>query len=871
MENTMTPSPAQPPTQPPFACQVCHVTYKRVDHLNRHLDSHRNERSFRCTQCTRAFNRRDLLLRHQASHHKAVSTAEHGGGGAQRAVKACDACVTAKVKCNNQRPCQRCLKKNASCHTDSLSQLTAQDTTGTHDLRPAAFVNATIEDSNVLLDQPSAGMVNSGVVDFSLQDTFDNRNGPEMASLFDDYDGLQMPSFFEQIMVPGADFVGADSTQYPPSMNNLFPDHDWLSEIDLFNTDFGPIVDESTKPLPWPSTNEHSTLDTHLDAPEATSLSRAEHARKRHAIFKQSPWLWFPESKQNAFSEHNDIRLDETNLHSAASPLEPYAETLLIPDKLTMQTRDKVFQLILRTAKSQITIQSFPTAECLELLMKIGIAKRLETDAWIHPSTFSSEHARPELLIALIAAGCVCFGVKSVSRTGLVLLEIARRALQNAVEEDNSVIRQLQYLQASMIWLDVCCFCGFKRKMEIAEGNLQPLITALRRFGKFDRVAYTPVRPSPSDDDTVLEKKWHDWVELQSYSRLVYHILEHDQLMTMTKHRNPLLSYAELSVPLPASRDQWLASSAEAWRTAYLAGSGGSRQHHMSLRSLLADGSAIHCLPPTIDYKAAMNAHLYGIAAQVWEYHQQALIYGSTGASSDASASLWLQSRHQKLDQELQAISSAIPDTSPLARLLHEFLLASLHVSLDNVVRFTGKCGEEEAHAAYQALQLWSQTKSARIAVWHAAQVLRWTRSVRPYQLRGCDAFITYHAIMILWTFGMLQRDASRRTARSSPVPGQANTADDHALSVRLLIFLDSPRSPETEAYIHRDHGRPCLQLRKPTGDAVRLPCELRNPQSMMAVGIHVLEGNCPNEQRQGMPQMIKSLCDLMSELGNLR
>jgi hypothetical protein len=28
-----------------------------------------------------------------------------------------------------------------------------------------------------------------------------------------------------------------------------------------------------------------------------------------------------------------------------------------------------------------------------------------------------------------------------------------------------------------MIWLDIGAFCGFRRKMEIAESNLQPLVT----------------------------------------------------------------------------------------------------------------------------------------------------------------------------------------------------------------------------------------------------------------------------------------------------------------------------------------------------------------------------------------------------------
>lgn len=44
-------------------------------------------------------------------------------------------------------------------------------------------------------------------------------------------------------------------------------------------------------------------------------------------------------------------------------------------------------------------------------------------------------------------------------------------------ETDNSVIRELEYLQASMLWLDIGAFCGYKRKMEIAESSLQALVT----------------------------------------------------------------------------------------------------------------------------------------------------------------------------------------------------------------------------------------------------------------------------------------------------------------------------------------------------------------------------------------------------------
>ena len=87
-----------------------------------------------------------------------------------------------------------------------------------------------------------------------------------------------------------------------------------------------------------------------------------------------------------------------------------------------------------------------------------------------------------------------------------------------------------------MIWLDIGAFCGFRRKMEVAESNLQPLVTvrapsasnylkltfqALRRTGKFDRAAYTAIVPSADDGDDETERKWHEWVKDESYKRYV--------------------------------------------------------------------------------------------------------------------------------------------------------------------------------------------------------------------------------------------------------------------------------------------------------------------------------------------------------------
>jgi hypothetical protein len=48
---------------------------------------------------------------------------------------------------------------------------------------------------------------------------------------------------------------------------------------------------------------------------------------------------------------------------------------------------------------------------------------------------------------------------------------------QSQWERDNSLTRDLQMLQSNLMWLDVGLWSGNKRKMEISESHLLPLVT----------------------------------------------------------------------------------------------------------------------------------------------------------------------------------------------------------------------------------------------------------------------------------------------------------------------------------------------------------------------------------------------------------
>jgi hypothetical protein len=602
---------------------------------------------------------------------------------------------------------------NFVCTTKTTSRSDAVDFFDVQDRSSVGAVSPC--EQNAAQVEPQQGQhVNLTVVSNTFDD--DVPIAQELLNLYHDTGSSQhhaIPSFFDQIMVPEPDFLELGYSQPPLDFIKWMPEVDWFDSVDIFGSDFAPAIDETFQ-TPRQDLDAMNTSQMPQSAPTrvAGGNNSGESVKRRHAIFKQAQWLWQPEHNQKAFDEHEGITLDERQVDLSSPPHHPYSSDIIIPDRLSQTSRDRIFQLVSKTARSQISIPSFPSADCLDKLVKVGIAKRTETDAWIHPYSFESENAHPEFLTALVAAGCICFGIPSVNRTGLVLQEIVRVSLSVLSEQDNSATRELQYLQASMLWLDIGAFCGFRRKMEIAESSLQGLLTALRRAGRFDHVRYPIIMPNADDNESDLDKKWRRWVEFESYKRLVYHLLEHDIDMTIVNQRQPLISYAELTLPLPAPKSLWLAPSAELWKVRML--SANSADSRPSLRSILQDEGASIDLHPGIDAQIARSAYLHGLAAQIWEYSQQSVLLLDL---SDPSSQLWSRSRQQKLYQHLINTKTSLQNAKAITCVFHQFSQMSLFVNLETTIHFAGKCGEEAAHRAYIALQPWSQSKDARIAI----------------------------------------------------------------------------------------------------------------------------------------------------------
>src|SRR5882672_11437503 len=89
--------------------------------------------------------------------------------------------------------------------------------------------------------------------------------------------------------------------------------------------------------------------------------------------------------------------------------------------------------------------------------------------------------------------------------------------------------------------------------------------------------------------------------------RLVYHLLIHNAQTSLALDTSPLISYSELSLPLPESIDLWFSKSAEEWRTIYLESHPGLPAQLPSLLDCLSKTGVLWDQPSICDIELAYN------------------------------------------------------------------------------------------------------------------------------------------------------------------------------------------------------------------------------------------------------------------------
>ncbi|KAH8591629.1 hypothetical protein B0O99DRAFT_267654 [Bisporella sp. PMI_857] len=598
-----------------------------------------------------------------------------------------------------------------------------------------------------------------------------------------------------------------------------------------------------------------------------TPIVSVEYSNAMHAAFQQSIGRWTPDSrhyrgeKEQAMSSEGTINLKVDSL----GQWDPSVSN----ESLPARARDKLLAVALTSCEpgNVLTVLSaFPTVEVLERLVNMSLtAQKEQIDGYIHVPTFSKADCRAETLAALVIDGAGRSPSRAVQKFGLGLGEILSYYLHKAAERDHTLTRDLGYLQAFSISLQVGLWSGIKNKMELAGSVVGVLLNMIRAGGRYRRSSYHSIAPSLNDTGEVLNKRWRSWVEQESFKRMVYHNHIHCvQEAFMTSAAGLRLSSSELSLPLPESRELWLAQSAIQWKETYHRLQSNCVHRTLSVIDCVADPTKTRLLPELYDRGFAQLAQVYSISSLVREFKQLQSIFSIKEPSLSRESIMADEGQKKRLAQILYTIrvdhESSNSGQSINLSMVRELASMHSHTFFDQVELFVGREGTEEAQTACQILDAWIKSHSSRQAAWHAGQVLRYMKLIPTSSIHAFHAIACYHASLCLWVYGKF----SNSNASTSAIVDIASVAV-------CPIQLDGEETLVVQRWISLNTGSPTISGRILISETPQIDSQvsLNSTQGVMDVVVKLVRKKFQSPLGV-FPFLVENICHLMDTIGRI-
>jgi hypothetical protein len=388
---------------------------------------------------------------------------------------------------------------------------------------------------------------------------------------------------------------------------------------------------------------------------------------------------------------------------------------------------------------------------------------------------------------------------------------------------------------------------GLPRKVEIAESFFHPVLTMMRRDGKFKRSTY----PDTNSGDTrtrVSRDEWLKWVEDESFKRLVFRMLSHDANTSMALLVNPSISYAEVLLPLPGNTDLWTAASPEQWSSLITVQDPGEPLY---VADIIDDPGILNNRAGSLDIYVAIHAVLACTWAMCWEYLQLSSLQRSRPRRWNVLVTEMRKDELLKLlgHLKLSLPSDELADPEVLMRL--ELTLLHLQMPFEDIQIFAGMEGPERARSVYPMIRDWVKSEAARHTICHAAQIVRIAKRLPKGVIRGPLAIMLYHASLAFWVYGLL----SNHSSGISRAPSQ-NVCIDDTDSIALQRFKGFGQ------------GQPCIGWRSevPGEDDVVISVPLSQPDRVMQTVMGIVRTNFSGLP---IPHLTERLVQLMAELEN--
>ncbi|GFF97527.1 zinc finger protein zas1 [Aspergillus udagawae] len=721
-----------------------------------------------------------------------------------RASQACSACAEDHLKCDEEKPCARCRRRNIACVVLSKSTEGVQVRFANPDSPGGAEVNSyhNSEERGGKTDTlPSAG---SQPLITPPMEIPASQESDHSQSIDLDGNSHMSPDYVppglrdESTSVLFTDATSGVRTPRGSITFGLQTDLD-LSVVDLgflesYNSHVPFEFDEQAPSLPL-SGSPYETRETPIQ-------SNPRGARSMQRL----RWRFVPAPQDHGYCEHENLLLpNEATGASTLTPqsLEDVNNQSTTDQSLDLHSRDKILGIVLSQIKQPISavLSSFPSVQLLDSLIRYYLTAPFSTaSSWIHRGTFCPQQVCPELLLAMEAAGAVLTPDPSLRKLGFAMQEVVRLQLPSVFEGNNTTIRDLHLHQAYLLYLEIGLWSGNSRKIEISEAFRQPLLTMVRRGGNFHHSAYPPLPARLEESGQSLEDTWRAWAYKEAYKRLVYRLFRLEAQVSMALFTGPLITYTEMGPPLPAPSYLWEANSASQWMETY----------HSSP------------LPSTGRIRTLSD-----------RYRDNDLL---------------MAARHGQLSRILECFRMGYRDEVPVQ--LH-FIVMHTYTSLEEVETLATS---DDASRAWDqpALSDWFKSEHSRHAIWHAGQVVRGIKALPLQALRDFMAIALYHASLTLWAYGVVFCHSMDNHGQQLAGP-----------ALQHKIWLDGLESEDIQRFITLQRGIPVLQGLGHAEETVFVG----GPQAVLETMIKVMQQNHHLETSTQTPPLVDNLVHLLEKL----
>ncbi|CDK25405.1 unnamed protein product [Kuraishia capsulata CBS 1993] len=523
------------PTEKHHACPntECGATFKRRDHLTRHLLNHKADK-LRCPRCDGEFSRPDLLKRHIRRHEQ--KDKEAGGIGLG------DLIIRRKSWTPKLGYSAGRRRRNMSVNDSGLEDKSVRKPFEVPHLRKT---------NHVIPDIPNE--LNSASIADSHIDKVDTIDGGTNVASVQATDTLSgIPGISEETATEESpDYTISHNftvnSKYDPDLQDRstasegsFAKHPFVGSND-FMADFG---------KPFATLRDYSWIFENLDD---LSLPNHELSDKASSTSSSGQDFLFATKKLSpeVANKYNFESLDQLEQ--------------ILP-QITEEDRLRLLDFVASTTSRHSIEDGFDgnseffRLEFLQEFLELYFTKVNITYPIIHCSSFDPHQTHSLLLIVMITLGAT-YSTKAAHRAAVEIHDLIRGSLFSSPHF--SATPELWVLQALLLIETFGRNKGGMRQHEVSNLFHGVLINILRKSDCLSTVG--PVYSKKEQEGLDTEKSWREWIEIESKKRVAYFTFLWDVQHATIFGQTLGMSAFEIRIHLPADLNLWNAPSSTEW------------------------------------------------------------------------------------------------------------------------------------------------------------------------------------------------------------------------------------------------------------------------------------------------------------------